>query len=469
MQVPSGSGFSQREKELEREIESLRRQLERALAEIERLRKQLEEALRAGKRAAAPFSKGEPKPEPKPPGRKPGEAYGQQARRPVPPRVDDQIRVALPERCPHCQGPVLRRDTRPQYQEDIVRLTVVRRFDVEVGTCACCGRSVQGRHPLQTSDSLRVGEVQIGPEALSLAAVLNKQMGLSHERTARVLELGSGLKCSRSGLCRALERLGNLAAPTYDQLQSALRQSPVVWLDDTGWRVGGQSQNLRVLVSERVTVYLIEPHRGYAEAAAVLGEDYGGFLVHDGARCFYGFPQAQHQTCLRHLMQRCREMIEIASPAAARFPLAVKALLQEGLELRDRYQQGSVSEHGLAVATGRLEARLDQLLEGHFGCPANQRLAKHLRHEQPYVFTFLRCPGLEATNAVGEQAIRGMVVARKTWGGNRTWKGARIHGILASVLRTCWQQGQDGFRQLVHLLRSPKPVLLEIVPAGLPP
>ena len=50
-------------------------------------------------------------------------------------------------------------------------MTIIRRFDVEVGTCACCGRQVQGRHPLQTSDSLRVGEVQVGPEALSMAAV----------------------------------------------------------------------------------------------------------------------------------------------------------------------------------------------------------------------------------------------------------------------------------------------------------
>ena len=96
---------------------------------------------------------------------------------------------------------------------------------------------MQGRHPLQTSDSLRVGEVQVGPEALSMAAVLNKELGLSHERTARVLALGYGLKWSRSGVCRALERLGNLAAPTYQQLQKALRQSPVVWLDDTGWTI----------------------------------------------------------------------------------------------------------------------------------------------------------------------------------------------------------------------------------------
>ncbi len=87
---------------------------------------------------------------------------------------------------------------------------------MERDASACCGRQAQGRHPLQTSDSLRVGEVQVGPEALStMAAVLNKELGLSHARTARVLELGYGLKWSRSGVCRALARLGNLAAPTY--------------------------------------------------------------------------------------------------------------------------------------------------------------------------------------------------------------------------------------------------------------
>ena len=95
-----------------------------------------------------------------------------------------------------------------------------------------------------------------------MAAVRNKEWGLSHERTARVLELGYGLKGSRSGVGRALERLGNLVAPTYQQLPSALRQSPVVRLDDPGWRVGAHPQNLRVLLSEQVTVYGIEPHRG---------------------------------------------------------------------------------------------------------------------------------------------------------------------------------------------------------------
>src|SRR5450755_2525585 len=85
--------------------------------------------------------------------------------------------------------------------------------------------------------------------------------------------------------------------------------------------------------------------------------------------------------------RRCREMAEVATPAAARFPLAIKELLQQGLSLRDRYLEQTISLHGLWTATGRLEVKLDRLLERSYREPANRRLAQHLRHERPYLFT----------------------------------------------------------------------------------
>jgi len=454
---------------LEKDVKSLRDQLQRALAENERLRKQLEEALRSLKRQAAPFSRGDPKANPKPPGRKPGAQYGERASRPVPARVNQQIAVPLPKNCWRCGGPVIHQQTRPQFQEDIVRLTIVRRFDIEIGCCARCGQHLQGRHPLQTSDALGAAQVQLGPEALSLAAHLNKEMGISHERVARVLDLGYGLRASRSALCRALTRLGEKAAPTYQHLVTAVRSSPVNQLDETGWRVAAHLEWLWVVVNPEVTVYAILPGRGFAEAASILGEDYDGFLTHDGWRPYYRFTRAFHQTCLSHLIRRCQDLVEIASPAGVRFPLAVMQLLGKGLALRDRYQLGEISLHGLSVSAGRLANSMDRLLARTFRLPANRRLAKHLCHEQPHLFTFLHCPGIEATNNAAEQAIRPAVIARKTWGGNRTQTGARTQQILASILRTCRQQGKQAFPRLLDLLRSPVERLLDIVPAALSP
>ena len=450
----------------QQEIDRLRKENERLQQEAERLRRELEAALRASKRQAAPHSRGNPKANPKRPGRKPGRGYGRQACRPTPARVDERIAVPLPDRCPHCGGGVEPESCETQYQEEIVRRTIVRRFDIAVGHCCDCHRRVQGRHPLQTSDAVGVGNVQLGPEALTLAAVLNKQMGLSLGHTRQVLSYGFGLEVSRGGLYRALARMAGRAKPTYDGLVETARQAPVNGMDETGWRVGGRLQWLHVAVSAQVTVYAILPGRGYQQFLLILGAEYDGFLLHDGWAPYYRFQFAFHQSCLAHLLRRCREMAQLASPSARAFPQAVEHLLQTSLELRDRYEQGEISERGMTIATGKLEAQLDQMLETRRRNPANRRLARHLEHERLWLFTFLHCPGLDATNNAAERAIRGMVIARKVWGGNRTWEGARTQQILVSVLRTCWQQGKDAFTRCVALLRAPRAVILDIVPGA---
>src|SRR3984893_4095128 len=452
--------------EAEKERDRLRTEIEHLKQERERLRRELEAALRATKRQAAPHSRGRRKANPKRPGRKSGGRYGRQACRPIPARVDERIAVPLPDHCPHCGGGVESESCETQYQEEIVRRTVVRRFDIAVGRCRDCRRRVQGRHRLQTSDAVGVGAVQLGPEALTLAAILNKQMGLSLGHTQQVLCYGFGMKASRAGLYRALARMARRTEPTYAGLVATARQSPVNGVDETGWKVGGRLQGMHVAVSAQVPVYVILPGRGYEQSVTILGADYDGFLVHDGWAPYYRFRSAFHQSCVSHLLKRCRELAQIASPEAAAFPLAVLDLLRSSLQLRDRHEQGEITEHGLSSATGRVVAKLDRMLDTVDQNPANQRLARHLDHEWPWIFTFLHCPGLDATNNAAERAIRGMVIARKVWGGNRTWEGARTQQILVSVLRTCWQQGKDAFTRMVSMLRAPQAVTLDIVPGA---
>jgi len=219
------------------------------------------------------------------------------------------------------------------------------------------------------------------------------------------------------------------------------------------------------VVAEQITFCEILPGRGFAEAAAILGAEYAGWLIHDGWAVYYKFLKAAHQSCVAHLIRRCRDLVEVATPATARFPLAVKQLLEEGLALRDRYLAQKISLHGLWTATGRLEAKLDRLLARTYREPANRRLAKHLRHDRPYLFTFLYCPGLvDATNNLAERVMRMLVVIRKNWGGNRTEQGAQVQAILTSVLCTARQQDKDVFELLVDLLRSRQPKLLDILP-----
>ena len=446
---------------LERENERLRHERERLEKERDQLKHELDLARRAAKRQAAPFSKGEPKSNPRRPGRKAGARYGRKGHRPVPLSVDEEILVPLPERSPCCGEEIENLHVEDQYQTEIVRTTKVTCFHVHVGNCAKCGRRIQGRDSRQTSDAIGAAASQVGPEALSLAAFLNKDIGIPLGKTTRVLDQAFGLKLTPGGLSQALARMGTKCEPTCEDLVRQVRASVSVTMDESGWKVGGILWWIWAAVTEDTTVYGIMPGRGYDEAVRLLGADYDGFLIHDGWSIYYKFQKAFHQSCTRHLITRCNGMIKSSSSAAGAFPSNVKAILLKGLNLRDRYLEGEVADHGLASATGRLEADMARLLDTNYRSEQNRRFAKHLNHEFDYLFTYLKCPGLDATNYRGEQAMRPAVVTRKVWGGNRTTNGAHIQEVLTSVFRTSHQRGVDPLPNLAALLRSPKPYVLK--------
>ena len=458
-------GLRQEQERLRQEQERLRQEQERLRRENERLKRQLEEAQRANKRQAAPFSRRRRKENPEKPGRKPGSAYGHRHGKAIPDEVDEVIAVPAPTQC-ECGGQLEVERIESQYQHEIVRKTIWRRFDIPICRCQKCDKRVQGRDPRQTSDALGAAAVQLGPEALALAIKMNKGLGMPHADVAAVLRDAFHLPVNRSTICRAVDRVARRGEATWHALHDAAGRSMVNGIDETGWNVAAQLRWLWVVVSEQVTVCDILPGRGFEEAASLLGADYEGWLNHDGWAVYYKFLRAGHQSCISHLIRRCRDMLEVCSPAATPFPMAVKAILEKGLALRDRYHRGELSTHGLWTATGRLEAELDRRLARSYRDPANQRLANHLHRERPYLFTFLYCPGLDATNNAAERALRPLVVARKNWGGNRTDKGAHAQAVLSSILATARQQGKNPLDVLIDLLvSSDKSKILDLVPS----
>jgi len=452
---------------LRRENEQLREDLRRSESERQRLRREneklreeLDAARRAVYRQAAPFSRGTRVAQPRRPGRKAGAAYGVRAHRRAPQHIDERYEARLPFQCPHCAGAVRRVRIAMQYQEELpVQRPLVRAFHVHIGQCRRCRRRVQGRHPLQTSDALGAAAVQLGPQAVAFAVLLNKRFGLPYGKIAALLRDRFGLTVTRGGLVHAIHRAARQAAPTYQTLCATVRGSPVVTVDETSWRVDAVLQWLWAWVTTHTTVYAILPGRGLAQAASVIGLDYPGVLQRDGWHSYRYFTAAAHQTCLAHLLRRCRALL-LDYPGHP-FVTAVKQILQASLRTREGYRAGQVSAHGLAVARGHYVERLGRLLAR----PRSPRrpirlLHQHLVTECEAIFSFLFDPTLDATNWRAEHALRPAVVTRKTCGGgNRTARGAQSQQVLASVLRTADQRGIDATDVLVTLLTAPTPTI----------
>ena len=452
--------------QLRQEVERLRRDLEQSERERDRLRRentrlrdQLDAARRAGCRQAAPFSTGVRAAHPRRPGRRSGSAHGRHGQRPAPTVIDDVQDVPVPRACPQCGGAVDDTQVTAQYQEDLPPVRpVVRRFDVHIGRCRRCGRRVQGRHPLQTSDAVGAAAVQLGPQALAIAASFNKQLGLSFGKIETVFADRFGLTVTRGALVRAVHRVAAKAQPTYTALCETVKTSAMVVADETGWRVHADLHWLWVFTTPDTTVYAILPGRGFEEAARVLGADFAGILVRDGWAPYRQFTEALHQTCVAHLLRRSRELQQ--DHPHARIPGEVQDLLQRALAVRDRSAAGMISEHGVAVARGHLEQQLARVLDRQTVVPDVQRFVAHLNREWGALFGFLHAPAVDATNWRAEQAIRPAVITRKVnGGGNRTAHGAATQQVIASVLRTARQRDLDGIDVLTTLLRAPRPIV----------
>jgi transposase len=442
----------------DRDRDRYRRDRDQLRKKIDRLEDDLDKARRALHRQAAPFSRGVPRRPPGRAGRTAGAAYGRKAHRRPPAHVDESYDAPLPSCCPECGGALTLTAHATQHQEDLPAVRpIVRCFRIAIGHCADCHRRVQGRHPLQTSDALGAASTQLGPMAVTWAVILNKQFGVPLGKIARLFRERFTLSITCGGLVHAMRRAARQAEPTYDALAAQVRGSPVVTPDETGWKVAADLHWLWTFVTPDTTVFRIVRGRGFEEAASVLGADFPGVLVRDGWAPYRRFRAAVHQTCLAHLLRRCRTLIR--DHRDHHFAPPVQRVLQHALAVRDRYRAGAISAHGVAVARGHLQNQLNALIDRPGRRRVAQNFAAHLAIEFPAIFTFLLDPdAIDATNWRAEHALRPAVVTRKVCGGNRSARGAHTQEVLASILRTIQQRQLDAATILPDLLRAPQPI-----------
>jgi transposase len=450
-------------------------QLEQTVAHLQRqlddLRQQLARAQAAGKRQAAPFRRARHADRPKQPGRPKGPAL---AARPVPAQVDRVIDVPCAT-CPDGHVPLTAPVVHPQYQTDLPPVVpVVTRFDVHGGTCPCCRRYHQGRHPEMTSDAVGAAANQVGPVALTMAAALKHRLGVPYRKITDFFATYFDLRLSPGTLPRAEQRLAKKARPTFDLLVEALRACGVVHADETGWRIGRLSAWLGVFSSATVTVYAIRPGRGHEVAEAVLGTDFDGILVVDGWAA-YDVLTCRKGRCHAHILRRCRDLLDQQPTAAdGRHLQRLLDVLRAGLASWQRRDELAEADYGAQVRRWEDDFDAWLLVQTRRAGAEVRKLREHLLGHHDEFTRYLLEPGADVppTNNHAERMLRPAVVSRKVGGCNKTLLGALVHSILASLMVTLHQQGKRFGELALRLWRAPEPeaiALAEIPPGGAGP
>jgi len=425
---------------LEKENAELREMVAKLVTRIEELEKKLAEKQPPTKPDPPPFVK----PNGKKRRRKPGRPEGHEGcSREKPPVADEEKSLTITS-CPDCGGALAApSEVREHTQEDIVpakkKVTVYRRYRY---WCPCCKKLVEA--PAAEGE---IPNGRIGPVAVAWSVMLKQSIGVPYGKTARLLEDLCGLRVSPGALALAAQRVAHRLSPEVAFLREAIRGSPAVNVDETGWRVCGRNNWLWAFVTDRLTLYRVAPSRAGRIAAEELGKDFGGVVVADFFSAYNKLPGEQ-QKCTVHLLRELRECDKKNKTAEfAAFRKKLKRIIADAMRLvaREDFAPASHEEQ-----IWRLHDRALSLGSAEYKNPDCRRIAKRLRQHAGSLFTFLFHPGVVTPdNNRAERAIRPAVVLRKISGGSRSAAGANASADLMSLSQTC-RLNNVGFVPFLH-------------------
>jgi len=341
----------------------------------------------------------------------------------------------------------------------------------ESGYCPRCKKRFRSRHPAQSSIAAGAAGVSVGPNAKAVAADMHHRLGVPYAKIADHLRTTTGLNVTPGALCQSSERLADRLQPVYQGLIAAIRACCAAYVDETGWRIGTLSAWLWVFTSRHVTVYIIDESRGHQVVLEVLGRQFKGVLVAD---CFLAYDHKAFsdwvkQKCFAHFLKTLSAMEAAKTRGAVRFPRDVGQVLREALVLAK--EKPDLTPRRFRRRLGKIRRRLDALIdEGRrFSDPDNARFARRLRRQRKHLFTFLTNDQTDPTNNRAERMLRPAVIVRKTGACNKTHRGAKTHGVIASVLATARQNAIDGIGYLVQTFTATgEPPALPLPPSAPP-
>lgn len=352
--------------------------------------------------------------------------------------------------CPAC-GSGLSGGT-PKRTREVIELPVPQGVVTEhvylERQCPACGRRCVP--PPDLGDQV-IGQGRIGHGLTSLIAVLRDEARLPVRTIQTLLRTLTGLSLSVGAIVAACQRVAARAEPVLGALAERIRASPVVHLDETGWRQNGRNGFIWTASTPEQRLFL-HGTRQKAMVDRLLGDAFAGVVVSDFYAAYTG-DDRMHQYCWAHLLRDLHEVVSQhpQNPAVAGWATAARAVFA-------RAQTGATGPPGTRWAIRRgCQGELRQLCTPWVEVTVPQRTlcARILKH-LPELFTFVTEPGVPPTNNAAERSLRHLVVARKISGGTRSPQGTATRLALASLFGTWRAQGVNPYLAARELLASPQ-------------
>ena len=330
---------------------------------------------------------------------------------------------------------------------------------VEVKQCPRCQQKLQGCFPEQVK-----APVQYGIRIKAISAYLQHQHFLPEDRLSEALEDLYGCSMSPGTIANTSKSLAQNISAVVEKLASSVKSSPVKHLDETGFRISGQTQWLHVVSTETATWYRTAEKR--KDLGPLVGIE--GVVIHDHWKSYFQLSDVSHGLCNAHHLRELKALEEIEQESWAR---SMKKLLTLANKYRHRYPE--TIPKSIVIRLNELyESILHRGLDFHESQPPLSRksnrgrvkrrvghnLLLRLKDYASDVLRFLFEPNIPFTNNQAERDLRMMKCKQKISGCFRSFDNALDFANIRSVLSTARKQNFNLLQVLTQALSGQTPL-----------
>ena len=294
---------------------------------------------------------------------------------------------------------------------------------------------------LPLPSGLRNSRSEYGIEIILILAFLHYFVGVSIDKSRDIMQFFLGLELCKSQANSLLSQLAADWNEQYDTITELIALSLIVYIDETGWKVGKTSCYTWVFSTAMHVLFNCGVGRSKTEAEKILGPLFSGIGVTDD----YGAYKklfTQHQLCWAHLIRKAIKLA-LQHPDEKQYGTFLDALFciyQEAV----CYQKDARLSTGRAQKVLNLQETIRSLCTRHGETidedvmPDHEatfiRLQNELVDNVDCLFVFVEHPEVEATNNRSERNVRGEAEIRKGGRTSKSTQGAKRRSIIMTVL-----------------------------------
>jgi len=345
------------------------------------------------------------------------------------PEINKTIRHSV-DICPYCNTKLDAKEIIDIIEEEIPEMKKVNviKHEIEYGICQNCKRRVIAKNNAPVD--------RFGPILKTKITLLRHDDRLPLRKVESTLFRDHDFNITHTGIMKIIRKVANKLKEPYYEIIKQIRSSRVVYIDETQYKLNGETWWLWTFVCGDIVLFVIRKSRAKEVVEEILGKKFNGIISCDGWKTYESFSD-NLQRCWAHLLRESYHLKEKHSDFE-RYHGVLKKLFEKIKDIRMK-PPGEEERKELAE---KMKEHLTRLtIDMNKEIPFREFAGK-IQNGMNYWFTCVEHLEVEPTNNFAEQALRELIVQRKIMGGLRSEKGAETLEIISTMIATWKKQNK---------------------------